>query len=290
MRPIALFLGCIAPLRMPGIVSSTRLVLDHFDVPWMEMKGASCCPAPGVVGSFDLITWLTVAARNITLAEELQADITTVCNGCYGTLQEASTTLANEDVRRDVNERLEEIGREVRGTARVYHLVETLHDTVGLERITKASPGLEGLKVAVHHGCHFLRPRRTRDHGSSERATILTDIVRACGAEPVQWSEAHTCCGAGGGVRAGRPSTALRITATKLRSAHEAGADVIVNPCSFCHLQLVRGQEELQESHGLDISIPVLHVAQLVGLAVGLDRSRLGIEGPSLPEGVPRRG
>ncbi len=274
---------------MPGIVSSTRLVLDHFDVPWVEMKGASCCPAPGVIGSFDLTTWLTLAARNITLAEELKADITTVCNGCYGTLQEASTLLVDEDVRREVNEKLEEVGREVRGTGHVYHLVETLHDAVGLDRIKKDSSGLEGLKVAVHHGCHFLRPRRTRGHGSSERPTILTDIVRSCGAEPVPWSEAHTCCGSGGGVRAGRPSTALRISASKLRSAYDAGADFIVNPCSFCHLQLVRGQKELQESHDLDISIPVLHVAQLVGLAVGLDRDRLGLEGPPLTVGVPRR-
>ncbi|MDQ6964153.1 MAG: heterodisulfide reductase-related iron-sulfur binding cluster, partial [Mariprofundales bacterium] len=93
MKPVSLYLGCLIPNRFPGIELATKFALAILNVPWEELKGASCCPAPGVFQSMDKHTWLLLAARNIVLAEEQNTDILTLCNGCYGSLLNANNLL-----------------------------------------------------------------------------------------------------------------------------------------------------------------------------------------------------
>ncbi|MGV9102837.1 MAG: heterodisulfide reductase-related iron-sulfur binding cluster, partial [Candidatus Thorarchaeota archaeon] len=54
------FLGCIIPHRYPSVESATRLIFPDLDMELLDMEGATCCPAPGVFGSFDRVTWATV--------------------------------------------------------------------------------------------------------------------------------------------------------------------------------------------------------------------------------------
>ena len=121
------FLGCLTPNRYPGIEATTKKVLKYFGVDLIEMEGASCCPAPGVFGSFDLVNWCTIAARNITIAEQTGTDITMTCNGCYGSLQEANHLLhENKQLRERVNNVLKKINREWKGTIKVKHVLAKL--------------------------------------------------------------------------------------------------------------------------------------------------------------------
>ena len=102
---IALYLGCIAPNRYPYVEAATRHFLDAFNIGVVDLEGASCCPAPGVFRSFDIETWLTLGARNIAIAEATGRDLITMCNGCYGTLNDVNTQLKeNPQKKAKVNE------------------------------------------------------------------------------------------------------------------------------------------------------------------------------------------
>ena len=74
------FLGCVAPNRFPFIETSIRAVFEYLGSELLEMEGASCCPAPGVFRAFHIPSWLVIAARNITIAEEMGVSPITGCN------------------------------------------------------------------------------------------------------------------------------------------------------------------------------------------------------------------
>ena len=277
---IAYFLGCIMPNRYPGIEKATRILFDALDIELKDMNGASCCPAPGVFGSFDEETWATIAARNLTLAEDMGADIMTECNGCFGSLFEANHMLKeDEDKRAKINENLSEIGREFKGTTNVKHLAQILRDDVGFEKISSLIEKPLDLNVAVHYGCHFLKP--TDEIGIEEQAenpTILDELVELTGAKSIDYKDKMMCCGAGGGVRSRDLDVTASYTKEKLDNMSKAGVDAIIDVCPFCHMQFDQGQTEVNERYGTDFSIPVFHLAQLYGLAMGLSAEDLTLD------------
>ena len=159
---IAYFLGCIMNNRYPGVEKATRKLFEALDINLIDMEGASCCPAPGVFGSFDEETWATIAARNLTLAEDIGADIMTECNGCFGSLFECNHMLKeSEEKKAEINANLAEIGREYKGTINVKHFAQILRDDVGFEKLASLIEKPLDLNVAVHYGCHFLKPTET---------------------------------------------------------------------------------------------------------------------------------
>jgi len=275
MAKYAFFLGCIMPLRYPGIESSTREVMESLGVELVDMQGASCCPAPGVMRSFDQTYWMTVAARNLAIAEKMGMDVLTICNGCFDTLFEVAYKLNHDpELKKRINKNLRDAtGMEYNGTVNVRHFVELLYRDVGLEAIRAKVKGGKNLKAAVHYGCHFLKPSNIKKIDDSERPHVFDDIVEAAGMTSLVYKDKGMCCGAGGGVRARTPDVALKMTKENLVNMTAAGAEVIVDCCPFCHLQYDVGEVQLKE-----FKIPVLHLSQLLGLAFGLDKEKLGLE------------
>ena len=263
------------PLRYPGIESSTRAVMDALGVELVDMQGASCCPAPGVMRSFDQTYWMSVAARNLVIAQKMGVDVLTICNGCFDTLFEVAHKLNHDpEMRKKVNKILKEAGvDEYQGNMNVRHFVELLYKDVGVEAVRAKAKSGKGMKAAVHYGCHFLKPSNIKKIDDAERPHIFDDIVEAAGVTSVPFKDKGTCCGAGGGVRARTPDVALKMTKENLTNMQAAGAEVIVDCCPFCHLQYDAGQAQLKE-----FGIPVLHLSQLLGMAFGLDKAKLGLE------------
>ena len=272
----AFFLGCIMPMRYPGIESATRHMFDAVGVDYKDLNSFSCCPAPGVTRSFDQNTWLTLAARNLAMAEQDGLDIVVICNGCYGSLFDAAHILKeNEDKRAAVNKSLKEIGVQYKGTVNVRHFADLLYNDIGIDTIkSKVKNEMDNIKAAIHYGCHFLKPSKLKNLDDPERPKILEELVEAVGATNVEYKDKNMCCGAGGGARARVPDMALEITKDKLDNIKETDANCIVNVCPFCHLQYDRGQKDLGEGYDL----PVLHLSQLYGMAMGIEKDKLGLD------------
>ena len=278
------FLGCVAPNRYPMIESSIRAVFEHLNAEIVELEGASCCPAPGVFRAFHIPTWLVIAARNITLAEELGIDIVTGCNGCYGTLRDAWIELEEKpELKKMVNEHLAKVGRQYKGSIEPKHVVQVLFQDMGIEYLRGfIKHKFKDLKVAVHYGCHIVKPSDKRPWGGEyECPTFLDEIVELTGAKSVDYKDKFMCCGAGGAVRTAVKEISADFSREKLENIRNAGCDIIIDCCPFCHLQLDLGQMEANGTYGDMIGepykIPVIYITQLLGLAFGIDPNRLGL-------------
>ncbi|MHC1598335.1 MAG: heterodisulfide reductase-related iron-sulfur binding cluster [Candidatus Methanofastidiosia archaeon] len=262
----AFFLGCLIPNRLPMIEKASRLVCDKLGIHLYDMDGASCCPAPGVMKSFDKNLWLKLAARNLQISEKMGYDLITMCNGCYGTLKDASMELKEDKEKlSDVKETLNRLGLSFEKVPNVYHLVEYLYFDYGLDRIRETITNKLNLNVAVHYGCHLLKPVNYRRSKNFEAPQFFDELVEITGAKSISYSEKSTCCGAGGGVRSGIKDVSLEIAKRKVASIK--GADCIVTPCPFCHMQL----EQVS-------NIPVLYYTQLLALAMDIPKDILGLE------------
>ena len=274
----AFYLGCVAPHRYPGIEAATRKVFSKLSLGLVDMKGASCCPPPGVIRSFDIDTWLLTAARNLAIAERLELDMVTMCNGCYATLKEANYILkTDEEKRKHINSLLSEIGYHFEGKTNVRHIIEVLYFDVGIGSLKSYIKKKISARVAVFYGCHLVKPSNLRPWKDPERPRFLDEMVEALGAESVEYEHKMMCCGAGGAVRSGNPEVSLRIAQQRLHAMKEAKAECIVDVCPFCHLQFDLGQREIAERWGDTVNLPVLYYTQLLGMAMGLDPEELGV-------------
>ncbi len=266
----SLFPGCIAKNMYPSIEKSTRIVFDKLGIELLDHK-YSCCPAPGVFRGYDRNTHMTLGVRNIVMASQDDVDVMTICNGCYGSMWEANEMFRKSKQNQDfVNTMLEKIGLSYDGQTEVTHFVDILHEN--LEKVKESKELDLGLRVAIHYGCHYLRPSEKHPDLNPEQPRIVEEIVEAIGCEPVDFKMRLSCCGAGGGVWSGAEDVSLKILDEKLKNIEEADVDCIVNICPFCHLQLDQGQGKLKK-----YKIPVLHLSELVGLAFGVRPKHLAM-------------
>ncbi len=276
------------------VEASIRSVFDHLGAELLDMTGASCCPAPGVFRAFHIPTWLVIAARNISIAEEMGVSPITGCNGCYGTLRDAWYELEHDsEMKKEVNQHLAKIGREYKGNLEPKHIVQAFYQDMGINYLKDhIKYKFEDLKVAVHYGCHILKPSDKRPwDGEYECPTFLDEIVELTGAKSIDYQDKFMCCGAGGAVRSAIKEVAADFTREKLTNIREVGADIIVDCCPFCHLQLDLGQMEVnnfyKEEIGEPFKIPVIYLTQLLGLAFGMDPNSLGLVINHELSGVP---
>jgi heterodisulfide reductase subunit B len=273
----------LIPNRYPTISTSIRDVFSELGAELLEMQGASCCPAPGVFRGFHIPTWELMAARNLSIAEELKVDPLTGCNGCYGTLRDAWYELEHDPQKKQhINNQLAKVGREFKGTQEPKHIIQALSLDIGSDYISDyIKYKFNDLRIGVHYGCHILKPSDKRPwNRKSENPKFLDDLVELTGAKSVFYKDKYMCCGAGGAVRSAIKEVSLDFTREKLMNMIDVGIDAIVTTCPFCHLQFDLGQVELNgilQDEGYEpFEIPVIYITQLLGLTMGLDLVRQG--------------
>lgn len=276
MRRYAFFPGCMIPSRFPQFEASSLKVLKALGVELERIEGWSCCPEPLSMQTMSKETWYTVAARNISLAEEKGLDILTLCNGCNETLFEVNKELkADNKLKQKVNRNLNEIGRTFRGNISVKSFFRVLYEDVGPEEIKKhvKSP-LKNTKVAVHYGCHIIP--ELEDFDDVKNPQSLKRIINAIGGEVVAYPSEMTCCAAF--ARSISEHMSLEFVKEKIIDIGAAHAECIVVLCPYCFLQLDLGQILVSRRTAKRSEIPVLYLTQLIGFAMGFNPKEMGVD------------
>jgi heterodisulfide reductase subunit B len=272
----AFFPGCISTNLYPGIERATRLVMAELGYELVDAPFA-CCPPPGVLRSYDEPTWAALGARNLAVAAREGLPVLTICNGCWGSLHETAARLREDGALRGrVVGALEAAGVEGAADAHgveVLHILDVLGTPEGRRRIADRVQVRLGTPVAVHYGCHWLRPS-ARTGRRVESVRVLDDLVEAAGLRSVPFEDKLSCCGAGGGVWSGSEATSLGVLGRKLDRMVAAGAQAVVNVCPFCHLQFDQGQARLGARAP---RLPSVHLSQVLGLAFGMKGKSLGL-------------
>ena len=270
------FLGCVIPYRVASYEISARKVLDRLGVELVEMPEFNCCGFPLDPVNHDMM--LTLAARNLCLAEQQNLNIIALCNGCFGVLNEVNKMLKEDKkLKEKVNGYLKEIGMEFMGTITVKHLIHVLAEDIGLEKIKETvKKPLNPLRVAQHTGCHVVRPAKYVGFDDPENPTILKNLIEVTGAKCLDYMDETECCGAPIiGVNAEIP---LQLAREKLDHIRAVGAQAMITVCPFCHMMFDLNQPRIERAFNEKFGIPVLHYPQLLGLAMGIAPEELALK------------
>ncbi len=269
------FFGCMMTTKYPQFESAVRKTVANIGMELFDVPGFTCCPDPIYYQARDKMEWYTIAARNLTLAEDLGYDIVTTCSGCTATLSEANLALKEDkDLKAEINKKLAKAGREFKGTINVRHAITVLRDDFGYDRIaaTVKRP-LNGLKIAMHYGCHLLKPSRVMRVDDPDHPTILSNLIKAVGAEPVHHERTLLCCGRACMTAQMREKMVMDI----LDTIKGQDADCMGLICPTCFDEFDIGQVLLGRKYSKTYEIPVIYYFQLLGLAQGLDPKMVGL-------------
>ena len=280
---LALYLGCTIPLKLPHLEKAFRDVANILDVKLKEMEGVSCCPEPVSLQSLNIDTWVTLGARNLAIAEKMGLDILTICSGCYETLKTVSVLLEeDEKYLEKIDGILKKINYKYTGKTKVYHFVELFSQPEWLEKIEKilVKP-LDNLNLAVHYGCHLVRPSKIMQFDHPERPEKIDIILRALGARTVEFANKLECCGFCARLQDEIGTKLVEDKMTELCELEDE-VDALITVCPACTTQYDRKERMIARKTGKKLDIPVLYLAEVMAVALGVDLQDLSLSNRSV--------
>ena len=279
----AYYPGCVSQGACRELYDATAQITQALDIELIELAQASCCGSGTFKEESELLED-TVNARNLALAETLGLPMVTHCSTCQGVLGRVDQKLKTAQTEHP--EYLDQIHHlcqnsgcrdRYRGTGEVRHLLWVLVRDYGLEALqAKVIRSLAGLNCAAFYGCYLLRAYDIQRFDDAKNPRALEDLFITLGATPVHYSGRLQCCG--WPISSYAPEQSFTLAGQQIRAAKAAGADCMVTPCPLCHLNLDSRQPEVEAVIGESLELPILHMPQLVGLALGISPQALGLD------------
>ena len=274
----AFYPGCVSRGGTPELYTSTIAVAGKLGIELEEIVGASCTGA-GVLQEKGLKLGDTLNARTFAMAERMGlTTIMTICSTCQGVMAQANYRLLKDpDYLTEINDELKPEGLEYTGRIVVKHLAWIVVEEIGLHALKAlVTNPMPELKVAPFYGCSILRPSWALGFDENpDRDKYLERIIEACSAEPVNFPGRERCCGFP--IMLINERNSMAMVGAHTHNAKEAGADAMVTPCPLCHLNLDGQQPKAQAQLGMRIGLPILHLPQLIGMAMGISSKELGL-------------
>jgi len=272
--------GCSLKGTGRAYEESLLSVFKALDIKLEELDDWNCCGATSYMSVSELKAF-ALCARNFALAERQardsgMADLVVPCAACYLGLNKAKRYLDEyPDIRKKIDEALATANLAYNDHIRIRHPLDVLVNDIGGERITeRVTRPLAGMKVACYYGCQIVRPYA--DFDDQENPQSMNILVRALGAETVDWPLKTRCCG--GSLSGTIQDVGQRLSYILLREAIRRGADVIATACPLCQFNLECYQKEMSRRYDKPVHIPVLYFTQLMGVALGLSERQLALQ------------
>jgi heterodisulfide reductase subunit B len=254
---------------------STRAVMERLGITLTEIDDWNCCGATAAESVSSLLC-SALGARNLALAERMDpsSDILVPCSACYLNLKKVETERREDpELAKNLDTILGEENLAINNPPGVRHLLDVLVNDITPDTLLgNTTRPLTGLKVAPYYGCQCLRPYPVFD--DPEVPTSMDGLLKACGAGVIEWEMGARCCGASN--MSTKPETAKKLVREILMDAR--GADAIVTVCPMCQLNLEGFQKAISRDAATDLTISVLYLPQLIGLALGLDPGQVKLE------------
>jgi len=278
---VAYWPGCVSRGFTPELHGSMARVAPLLDIELVELDRASCCGA-GVIAEHNQELADTLNARTFALAQEEIAKgaslMMNICSTCQGAQSECQERLdGNTMYREHVNETLAAEGLTYQKGITNKHFLWLLVEEIGLEEVAKrVKRPLTNLRVGPFYGCYIVRPTdRIGIDAEHPRDTYLQLLIEALGGDVVDYAGQYKCCGFP--IITMNKQNSLKQAGRHLGDAMDAEADTLVTPCPLCHLNLDLQQPLAAGVVGRPLNMPVLHLPQLLGLALGLSPKELGM-------------
>ncbi len=279
---VAYWPGCVSRGFTPELHGSMARVAPLLDIELVELDRASCCGA-GVIAEHNQELADTLNARTFAMAQREIAEgaelMMNICSTCQGAQSECQERLdASTAYRGQVNQTLAADGLEYRKGLTNKNFLWLMVEEIGLDAIrARVERPLTDLRVGPFYGCYIVRPTdRLGIDGQHPRDSYLHQVIEALGGTVVDYAGQYKCCGFP--VITMNRETSLKQAGRHLGDAIDADADCLVTPCPLCHLNLDMQQPLAERVVGRTLGMPVLHLPQLVGLALGLDPKELGMD------------
>lgn len=273
----AYFLSCINESMTKEVDRALNLWKQDLGIELVNLEKGTCCGG----SNLDYVSpdhFIIINGRNLALAEKMGLDLVTSCSTCLLTLRRAKQILDSSPEKRElVNSHLADEGLRYEGTSDVKHLLWVITEDYGLERLAgKVTAPLRGVRFAPFYGCHILRPSALLGRDDPAAPSSLDRLVEALGGSLVEYGSKNTCCGFHTLLVAEKQS--LAMTGNALEDAVRSGAHYVVTPCPLCHTALDAYQDKALTGRSVSGNIPVLHLSQMIGLALGYSHKELGID------------
>ncbi|MBQ4066230.1 MAG: CoB--CoM heterodisulfide reductase iron-sulfur subunit B family protein, partial [Clostridia bacterium] len=227
-----------------------------------EAENWQCCGGVFTTANDEIATKLS-SVRVLRAAKEKEQPLVTVCSACHNVVKQTNYAMQNDKAFADkVNRYMADEGAYA-GDAQVYHYLELLRDVIGFDKICeKVVNPLKGKKIGAYYGCLLLRPGKVLGLDDPENPTVMEELIRALGAEPVIFANRNECCG--GYVLAESPELAKKKSSAVLDNAKAQGADMVITACPLCKYNL--------QKSGSDV--PVVYFTSLLAEALGVKEMR----------------
>lgn len=255
---VTYFPGCTLKNKAQDLDKYARKTAEVLNITLEEPANWQCCGGVFTSAKDEIATKLS-SVRLLRDAKDEGQMLVTVCSACHNVVKQTNYAMRNDHVFADRVNRYMAEKNPYNGETYVYHYLELLRDVVGFENVAKAvKKPLTGKKIGAYYGCLLLRPGKVMKMDDTENPSILEDLIRALGGNPVIYARRNECCG--GYISAESTSLSEKNSNNIVDNACASGADMIVTACPLCKYNLEK----------YSCKLPVLYFTELLAEAFGI--------------------